>query len=61
MQFHRDFPEDAREMFDIVAKALMIRAGGVVLLTLAELRSAAETSAEIGWEADELTFRVERQ
>lgn len=58
--WHRDFPTDAREMFDVLAKALMIRAGGTVSLTSDEMRSAAETAAEIEWDSDKLTFRVER-
>lgn len=45
--WHRDFPDDARETWDIIAKALMLRVGGTMTLSGAELRIAANTQAEI--------------
>lgn len=63
MAFHRDFPTDAREMWDVVAKALLLRfySGGEVILTQDQLRSAADTQAEIELKDDgSIGFRVER-
>lgn len=60
--WHRDFPPDTREMWDVVAKALMLRAGGSVELTAEELRSAAMVQAEIELASDgAIAFRAERQ
>jgi hypothetical protein len=60
--FKRDFPDDAREMWDVLAKALMLRAGGNVTVSASSLREAAETQAEIDLSDDgSVTFRVERQ
>lgn len=62
MTWHRDFPKGAREVWDVLAKALMIRAGGVAVVYEHELREAASTQAEIELgEHGEITFRVERQ
>ena len=59
--WHRDFPPDAREMWDVIAKALMIRAGGQVSLSDDELRRAADAQAEIDLSEDgDISFRVER-
>lgn len=57
----RDFPYDAREMWDVLAKALMLRAGGNVTISHDELRCAATVQAEINLRADSsIEFRVER-
>jgi hypothetical protein len=46
--FHHDFPEDAKEMWDIVAKALLLRLNeGVIVITKEELRQAARSEAFI--------------
>lgn len=45
--FARDFPTDARDMWDIIAKALMLRAGASVSIPATELRAAADTQAEV--------------
>lgn len=45
--WRRDFPDDAREMWDVLAKALMLRTGGGVTVTETELRAAADTQAEV--------------
>lgn len=58
--WHRDFPPDAREMWDVLAKALMIRAGGSVVATDDELRAAGDTQAEISLDDGVVAFRVER-
>ncbi len=50
--WHRDFPDDAREMWDVMAKALMMRNGNSTILTAEELRTAAETQAEISLGSD---------
>lgn len=57
--FHRDFPSDAQEMWEIIAKALMLRSGGAIKLTLAEIRAAAEAQAEIDIRDDIITLRRE--
>lgn len=58
---HRDFPPDAREMWDVLAKALMLRAGGIVQVGMAEASAAADTQAEIELLKDgTIEFRVER-
>jgi hypothetical protein len=45
---HDDFPPDAREMWDIVAKALLLRMNeGVIVITQEELRQAARSQALI--------------
>lgn len=63
--WHRDFPPDAREMWDVIAKALLLRigsAGSAVSISDAELRIAQETQAEIYLCGDgAILFRVERQ
>lgn len=58
--WRRDFPEQATEMWDVLAKALMIRAGGNVILTADEIRQAADTQAEISLgDSGAIAFRVE--
>jgi hypothetical protein len=60
--WHRDFDADVKEMWDILAKALMLNAGGSVTISRDALRVAAETQAEIQMdEHGTVTFRVERQ
>ena len=60
--FKRDFPPDAIEMWDVIAKALMIHLGGSVCLSPLDLREAAATQAEIELLEDgSVYFRVERQ
>lgn len=60
--WHRDFPSDAREMWDVIAKALMLREGGSVRLSAADLRAAAETQAEIELGPDgSIYFRAEQR
>lgn len=64
MAFHRDFPTDAREMWDVVAKTLLLRFynGCEVILTQDQLRSAADTQAEIELMDDgSIRFRAARQ
>lgn len=59
---YRDFPPDAREMWDVLAKALMIRSGGSVSVGVDEARAAGDTQAEIELRPDgTIEFRVERQ
>lgn len=59
--WHRDFPPDAREMWDVIAKALLIRIGAGVVITVGDLRAAADTQAEIELRDDGgVGFRVER-
>lgn len=59
--FQRDFPTDAREMWDVIAKALMLRAGGDVSISREALREAVDTQAEIDLKDDgSIQFRVER-
>ena len=59
--WHRDFPTDAREMWDVLAKALMIRAGGGVIISVEEYREAAATQAEVTLKGSTVEFRIERQ
>jgi hypothetical protein len=61
--WHRDFPPDAREMWDVIAKALMLRAQtSAVHISGDELRQAADTQAEIELHDDgSIGFRKERQ
>ena len=58
--WHRDFPPEAHEMWDMLAKALMIRAGGSVTVGLDEARAAADTQAEIEMREGQIIFRIER-
>jgi hypothetical protein len=61
--FHRDFPTDAREMWDVIAKALLLRFhnGCGVELTADQLRGAAETQGEIEFtESGSINFRIEQ-
>jgi len=61
MAWKRDLPEDAREVWDILAKALMMRAGGSVTIPPSALKEAAETQAEIAYADDgSIVFRIER-
>ena len=62
MIWHRDFPPEAREMWDVIAKALMLNFGGhVITFSADELRRASDTQAEIVLEDDgSIRFRVER-
>ena len=60
--WHRDFPDDVREMWDVLAKALLLRAGGSVQIGADEARAAADTQAEIELMQDgAIQLRVERQ
>jgi hypothetical protein len=55
-------PGTEKDILDIIAKALMLRAGGSVVLTENEREQAAAVQAE--FEIDRygaLTFRIERQ
>jgi hypothetical protein len=46
--FHDDFPPEVKEMWDIVAKALLLRlAEGLIVITKDELRKAARSQAFI--------------
>lgn len=59
--WHRDFPPEAREMWDLLAKALMIRCGGTVTVSANDLRAASDTQAEIEiGDEGSISFRVER-
>ena len=60
--WHRDFPTDAREVWDVMAKALMMRFGGHALtLSADELRAAAAMQGEIQMNDDgSIDFRTER-
>lgn len=60
--FHRDFPPGAHEVWDILAKALMLRGEGSVLVTREELLKAKDTQCEVMLTLDGgIVFRVERQ
>ncbi len=56
--WHHDFPDDVREMWDVVAKALLLRSAGNVRLTMDELRRAAGEQAEIALQGAHLVFRI---
>lgn len=61
---HRELPEDdARDILDMIAKALMIRAGGSVTISRDEMNNAALACAEydLDPETGEILFRIERQ
>jgi hypothetical protein len=62
MQWHRDLPPRLEEVFEVVAKALMIRAGDPgVVLSREELQDAADTQTEIALDEEGCVyFRVER-
>jgi hypothetical protein len=45
--WHRDFPPEGREMWDILAKALLLRLGDYVHVSADELRVAREAAAEV--------------
>jgi hypothetical protein len=54
-------PPDLAEVFEVVAKALMLRLGDSVHLERDELVEAAETSTEIALtDSGTVVFRVER-
>ena len=58
--WHRDFPPEAKEMWDVLAKALMMRLGGNLILSPDEIRRASDTQAEISLGHDgAIAFRVE--
>ena len=63
MTWHRELPADsAKDILDIVAKALLLRAGGNVTLSGDEMRRAREVQAEFRrCDNGALSFRVERQ
>lgn len=44
---HDDFPRGTEEMWDITAKALLLREGGHVAISSSELEAAALSSCEI--------------
>lgn len=59
--WHRDFPPQAQEMWDVLAKALLLRLGDYVHVSADELRVAKETAAEIELDsAGGIKFRIER-
>lgn len=60
--WHRDFPEQAKEMWEVLAKALMMQyANSVAFVSQDDLRQAAATQTEIEMKDDgSIHFRVER-
>jgi hypothetical protein len=58
--WHRDLPPNSEEVMDVIAKALLLRAGGSVVLSDDELRQAANTQAEVELRDGDIAFRVER-
>jgi hypothetical protein len=60
--WHRDFPPDASEMWQVIAKALLMRyPRPEVLIEVDELRSAADEQCEIELQDDgSIRFRKER-
>ena len=59
--WHRDFPPEAREMWDVLAKALLLRTrpSCYVIFSADELRDAANTQAEVLLEDDgSIRFRI---
>jgi hypothetical protein len=63
MEWHRNLPDGTeRDVLDIIAKVLMIRAGGDVTITQDEMREAGAQQAEFCPQDDgALGFRIERQ
>ena len=58
--FHRDFPIDADDMWDVIAKAMMLHLGGSVCLSPLDLREAASTQAVVELLSDgSILFKVE--
>jgi len=59
--WHSDLPPGTEEMWDMIAKVMLLRAGGSVVIDKNELRRAAETPCQISYDADTGTanFRVE--
>jgi hypothetical protein len=45
--WHDDLPPGTEEVWDMIAKALLLRLGGSVTLSEAELRVAGETACEV--------------
>ena len=57
---HSDFPKGLEEMWDITAKAMLLRAGGAVRITQSELENASHTPCEIEMMEDlSIVFRME--
>ena len=62
MTWHRDFPPQAHEMWDILAKALLLRGNGGVTITRHAIVTAQQTACEIELaDNGNLNFRVEPQ
>lgn len=60
MIFHRDLPPMTEEVWDIVAKTLMLRVGGFVAITKQEIETAQATQATISLEDNgSIVFRIE--
>jgi uncharacterized protein (UPF0216 family) len=56
---HSDFPKGLEEMWDITAKAMLLRAGGAVYIERTELENAAKTPCEMEMLENGILFRME--
>lgn len=58
--WHRDLPPGTEEVWDMIAKALLLRAGGAqVSFSVTELEAAGKTPCEIQVTNAGVHFRVE--
>lgn len=60
MDWHSDLPRGTEEIWDIMAKALLLRLGGSVTVSEAEMAAAAETECQMAIaDGGVFRFRVE--
>lgn len=60
LTWHKELPPDTAEVWDVTAKALLLRLGGAVVVSEAELMQAAATPCEIAIDDQgAFHFRVE--
>lgn len=60
MDWHKDLPPKTEQVWDIVAKAMLLKSGGSVVVTEAEMKTAAVTPCEIAIDSTGMFhFRIE--
>lgn len=60
LDWHSDLPPSTEEVWDMLAKVLMLRSGGPVAVSERELRNAAKVECEVALEKDG-TFHFRRK
>lgn len=60
LNWHSDLPPSTEDVWDMLAKVLMLRSGGPIAVTERELKDAAKVECEVALEKDG-TFHFRRK